>query len=58
MIVPKELRALMSAVLLEEKPLDNDFTSYKFEQKMRIPVIIYKLNYNIYIFNIYIFLYI
>ncbi|KAG4085078.1 leukotriene A4 hydrolase [Neocallimastix lanati (nom. inval.)] len=37
MIVPKELRALMSAVLLEEKPLDNDFTSYKFEQKMRIP---------------------
>jgi len=37
MIVPKELRALMSAVLLEEKPVDDKFTSYKFEQKMRIP---------------------
>jgi len=43
MIVPKELRALMSAVLLEEKPLDNGFTSYKFEQKMRIPVIIIEI---------------
>jgi leukotriene-A4 hydrolase len=37
MIVPEKLRALMSAVLLEEKPVENGLVSYKFEQKMRIP---------------------
>jgi len=37
MIVPEKLRALMSAVLLEEKPIENGLVSYKFEQKMRIP---------------------
>lgn len=35
--VPKELKALMSAVLMGEKPVDNDLVSFKFEQKMRIP---------------------
>jgi len=38
MVVPKELRALMSAVLIDEKPVENDLVSFKFEQKMRIPV--------------------
>ncbi|ORX79570.1 leukotriene A4 hydrolase [Anaeromyces robustus] len=37
MIVPEKLRALMSAVLIDEKPAENGFVSYKFEQKMRIP---------------------
>jgi len=41
MVVPKELRALMSAVLIDEKPVENDLVSFKFEQKMRIPVYIY-----------------
>ncbi|OUM60771.1 hypothetical protein PIROE2DRAFT_45954 [Piromyces sp. E2] len=37
MVVPKELRALMSAVLIDEKPIENNLVSFKFEQKMRIP---------------------
>eukprot|EP00833_Pecoramyces_ruminatium_P005946 jgi/Orpsp1_1/1179978/evm.model.c7180000071669.1 len=36
MTVPKELRALMSAIKVDETPADKGLVTYKFEQKMKI----------------------
>jgi len=35
--VPKELKALMSAIKVGEEPREDGLVAYKFEQKMRIP---------------------
>lgn len=35
--VPENLRALMSAILVNEEKTENGLVTYKFEQKMRIP---------------------